>query len=69
MAALRHYRQTGFSLILLGDGEELWEQGFKAVERTHQDVLQLEASFPPGRYYRIWGNHDDEWMSDRNVRL
>jgi UDP-2,3-diacylglucosamine pyrophosphatase LpxH len=68
MAALRHYRQNGFSLILLGDVEELWEQGFKKVERTYQDVLRLEGSFPPGRYYRLWGNHDDEWMIERNVR-
>ena len=68
IAALQHYLQNGFSLILLGDVEELWEQGFKKVEKTHRDVLQLEASFPPGRYFRIWGNHDDKWMSERKVR-
>jgi UDP-2,3-diacylglucosamine pyrophosphatase LpxH len=68
IAALQHYLQNGFSLILLGDAEELWEQGFKKVEQTYRDVLQLEASFPPGRYYRIWGNHDDEWMSEKKVR-
>jgi UDP-2,3-diacylglucosamine pyrophosphatase LpxH len=68
IAALQHYLQNGFSLILLGDVEELWEQGFKKVERRYRDVLQLEASFPPGRYYRIWGNHDDEWMIERKVR-
>jgi UDP-2,3-diacylglucosamine pyrophosphatase LpxH len=68
IAALQHYLQNGFSLILLGDVEELWEQPFKEVEKTHGDVLQLEASFPPGRYFRVWGNHDDKWMSERKVR-
>lgn len=67
-AALQHYLQNGFSLILLGDVEELWEQGFKKVEKTHRNALQLEASFPPGRYFRVWGNHDDKWMSERKVR-
>jgi UDP-2,3-diacylglucosamine pyrophosphatase LpxH len=68
VAALQHYLQNRFTFILLGDVEELWEQGFKKVEKTYQDVLQLEASFPASRYYRIWGNHDDEWMNERNVR-
>jgi len=67
-AALKHYLQNGFTLILLGDVEELWEQGFKEVEKTYKDIMQLEGSFPAGRYYRIYGNHDDDWMSDRKVR-
>ena len=67
-AALQHYRGAGFTLVLLGDVEELWEQGFGAVRRTYDGVLKLEGSFPAARYYRLWGNHDDEWMSDRKVR-
>lgn len=67
-AALKHYLQNDFTLILLGDVEELWEQGFKEVEQTYKEMMQLEGSFPAGRYYRIYGNHDDDWMSDRKVR-
>ncbi|MEZ4698140.1 MAG: hypothetical protein R2832_17110 [Rhodothermales bacterium] len=67
-AALDYYRESGYSLVLLGDVEELWEQSFPAVERAHSDSLKKEASFGPGRYFRIWGNHDDEWMVERSVR-
>lgn len=67
-AALTHYRDHGFTVVLLGDVEELWEQGFGAVRAVYDDVLRLEGSFPAGRYYRIWGNHDDVWMSDLAVR-
>ncbi|MEM8861897.1 MAG: metallophosphoesterase [Chloroflexota bacterium] len=62
MAALKHYRDAGFTLILMGDVEELWEQRFKKVEEAYQDVLELEGSFPAGHYFRLWGNHDDDWM-------
>jgi len=67
VAALEHYRERGFTLVLLGDVEELWEQGFKEVRKEYDAVLRLEGSFPAGRYYRVWGNHDDQWMSDRDV--
>ncbi len=67
-AALRHYSREGFTLVLLGDVEELWEQSFGAVETAHADSLRLEASFAAGRYYRVWGNHDDAWMDAFAVR-
>ena len=68
VAALNHYLAAGYTLILLGDVEELWEQGFKEVLREYEDVLSLEGQFPTSRYYRMWGNHDDDWMSVRRVR-
>jgi len=68
-AALTHYRDHGFTLILLGDVEELWEQGFDEVARQYPDLLALEASFGADRYLRIFGNHDDDWMlPDRVTR-
>jgi UDP-2,3-diacylglucosamine pyrophosphatase LpxH len=67
-AALRHYIERDFTVVLLGDVEELWEQGFSEVERAHGDILMLERSFSAPRYHRIWGNHDDRWMSARRVR-
>jgi predicted phosphodiesterase len=67
-AALRDYQARGFSLILLGDIEELWEQGFRKVENHYADLMRLEAGFGAGRYYRVWGNHDDAWMDPFAVR-
>jgi UDP-2,3-diacylglucosamine pyrophosphatase LpxH len=65
--ALTQYRDRGFTLVLLGDVEELWEQGFAEVVRHYRDVLELEASFGPDRYVRVFGNHDDEWMDPVRV--
>jgi predicted phosphodiesterase len=67
VGALTHYRNLGFTLILLGDVEELWEQNFEEVERHYAEVMRLEASFGANRYVRIFGNHDDDWMVPRNV--
>lgn len=66
-AALEHYLDAGYTLILLGDVEELWEQSFDMVVRAHEDVLRLEGSFPGSRYIRVWGNHDDRWMNPVRV--
>ncbi len=67
-AALEHYRDRGWTLVLLGDAEELWEQSFRVVEKAYPDTLRLEGSFPSGRSYRVWGNHDDAWMVPAEVR-
>lgn len=67
-AALEYYHEKGFTLILLGDAEELWEQGWKSVRNEYRDILNLEASFPVDRYFRLWGNHDDLWMINKHVR-
>jgi predicted phosphodiesterase len=66
-AAVTHYRDRGFTLVLLGDVEELWEQGFAEVARAYVNVLRLEASFGPDRYVRIFGNHDDDWQNPTRV--
>jgi len=66
-AALAHYRDREFTLVLLGDVEELWEQGFDEVARHYAEVLQLEASFGADRYLRVFGNHDDDWMDPDRV--
>ena len=66
-AALVHYRDRSFTLVLLGDVEELWEQGFSEVARHYTELLELEASFGPDRYVRVFGNHDDDWMDPVRV--
>jgi hypothetical protein len=42
------------------------------VFAQHGEVIDLEAAFGPRRYYRLWGNHDDTWITkklvDRHLR-
>lgn len=65
--ALRHYAAEGYTLILLGDVEELWENDFNEVVAAYPEILALEAAFGSQRYLRIWGNHDDRWNLERKV--
>ncbi|MEO0403905.1 MAG: metallophosphoesterase, partial [Bacteroidota bacterium] len=61
-SALSHYFKEGFSLALLGDVEELWENKISIVLKKYQDVLKTEDDFSKdGRLLKIWGNHDDYW--------
>ena len=68
-AALAYYLETGHSLVVLGDAEELWECEIKEVMRAYRDTLALEAEFHRrGRYERMWGNHDSQWSKPRNAK-
>lgn len=67
-AALAYYLYMGYTLVVLGDVEELWEETPAAVIKAYQHNLELEARFHQrGRYVRIWGNHDDEWQYEDSV--
>jgi len=67
-AALAHYLETGFTLCLLGDVEELWECRPASTISAYHDTLLLEQQFAlANRYYRLWGNHDDEWQYQSRV--
>jgi hypothetical protein len=67
-AALAAYFETGYTLLSLGDVEELWECRPKSVVAAYRANLELEARFhAAGRYRRFWGNHDDEWMAGSAV--
>ena len=67
-AALAYYLRKGYTLVVLGDVEELWEEKPAAVIKAYQHTLELEAQFHQrGRYIRIWGNHDDEWQYESSV--
>lgn len=68
-AALAYYDALGSTLIVLGDVEELWEERPRDVIAAYRQSLALEAAFHrQGRYWRIWGNHDDEWQYPARVR-
>ena len=61
-AALDYYYQQGYTLMNLGDCEELWENTEAEAVEHNRDVLVLEARFlAANRYYRVFGNHDLQW--------
>lgn len=64
-AALAWYFSEGYTLYVLGDAEELWENSPGPVldaDTGYPEVLGLEAEFHrDGRYERFYGNHDDLW--------
>ena len=62
MSALKHYYDSGFTLIALGDCEELWENSpSNVVERNRLNLLEEAKFLQSKRYYRVFGNHDLEW--------
>jgi hypothetical protein len=66
-AAMGYYLESGFTLVDLGDVEELWENWPQPVLDTYPWTLQLENEFhTSGRYWRFWGNHDDLWRDNEN---
>jgi len=61
-AALAWYLRMGYTLVVLGDVEELWKERVGPVLRSYGRTLEIEAKFQrAGRYIRFWGNHDDLW--------
>jgi UDP-2,3-diacylglucosamine pyrophosphatase LpxH len=65
--ALDHYDEQGYTLILLGDVEELWEEPVATVIASYENVLKQEARFHPDRLLRVYGNHDIAWQSRTTV--
>jgi len=67
-AALEYYFAAGYTLLALGDVEELWECRAPDVIAAYGRTLELEAAFHhEGRYVRFFGNHDDQWESAASV--
>jgi predicted phosphodiesterase len=68
-AALGYYLELGYTLIVLGDAEELWECSPGPVIRSYLGTLLLEAEFhKQNRYHKISGNHDDYWEKASGVQ-
>ncbi|MEO6914962.1 MAG: metallophosphoesterase, partial [Chitinophagaceae bacterium] len=60
--ALDYYFENGFSLINLGDCEELWECKPQVAVDYNKSSLKKESKFlNASRHYRVFGNHDLEW--------
>lgn len=69
LAALDYYYRNGYSLVVLGDAEELWEeQDIAAVMQVNAGVFESERRFHPERYVRVEGNHDNAWRIEPLVR-
>jgi hypothetical protein len=61
-AALNYYFEMGYTLCNLGDSEELWEERPSRVMVSNDASFSAERTFhEQGRYFRLFGNHDDEW--------
>lgn len=61
-AALAYYDRLKYTLVVMGDVEELWEEWPQTVLKAYSHTLELEGKFnQDGRYLRFWGNHDDAW--------
>jgi hypothetical protein len=68
-AALGYYLELGYRLILLGDVEELWENQPAESLSAYRRTLELEtAFFEDKRLLRFWGNHDDQWRHEDEVK-
>lgn len=67
--ALSHYLAEGFTLVEVGDVEELWEfPNVKHIVRAHGIVYsKLREFHAAGRYYRLFGNHDRQFANPRYV--
>lgn len=68
LSALNYYLQEGYLLVVLGDAEELWEEPIEDVLASYPQVFDSEARFHPGRYIRVFGNHDSNWASEGQVK-
>jgi UDP-2,3-diacylglucosamine pyrophosphatase LpxH len=61
-SALGYYLMSGYTLILLGDVDELWENSPKDLVGRYAQTTELEKSFyNENRLLRVFGNHDDLW--------
>ncbi len=67
--ALQQYNVQGFTLINLGDSEELWKFKASQILPLNEESLLAEAAFQPERYYKTYGNHDILWKNSLDVNL
>lgn len=65
LTALDYYHQQGFSLLALGDCEELWENTLTNVLKHQAPSFDRYKKFiAAGRFYKTIGNHDLDWKND-----
>lgn len=59
-AALRYYYNNGYTLIEVGDGDELWKnKNILGIEYNYNDIFNILNKFhEKKRLYLLYGNHD-----------
>jgi len=68
-AAVTSYYERGYSLIILGDAEELWQESPDRIFNAYRRTFELEGKFhKENRYNRAWGNHDIDWEEPDRFR-
>ena len=67
LAALKFYHENNFSLIALGDTEELWKFTPQQILSANEKALAAEAAFQPERLFKTFGNHDIIWKNKLDV--
>jgi UDP-2,3-diacylglucosamine pyrophosphatase LpxH len=61
-SALKYYKDNGYSIILMGDIEELWQFNFIEIyNRYDKSIYECLRSFQTNKVHRIFGNHDCDW--------
>jgi UDP-2,3-diacylglucosamine pyrophosphatase LpxH len=62
LAALTHYKDEGYKLLLLGDIEEFWQFALIEIETKYgETVYKAIKDFNDSNIFRIFGNHDGDW--------
>lgn len=62
--AFDHYNREGYSLIFLGDIEELWQFNLDEITEEYNDtVYEKIREFEDERVHRVFGNHDINWRT------
>ncbi|MGZ8518263.1 MAG: metallophosphoesterase [Chitinophagaceae bacterium] len=65
MSALEYYNDNNFSLVCLGDCEELWENTLGKVTDSYPKTFEAEKKFIERKsFVKILGNHDLYWGND-----
>jgi UDP-2,3-diacylglucosamine pyrophosphatase LpxH len=61
--ALDYYNKEKYTLILLGDIEELWQFDLEAVVNQYANAVYKRMKEFGSRIFRVFGNHDYEWKA------
>lgn len=65
LAALDYYNKAGYTLIMLGDVEELWKFNLFTVQRHNHPSIEAEKKFlHRNALLKAFGNHDVFWNND-----
>jgi predicted phosphodiesterase len=65
LAALDYYDQKQYTLINLGDVEELWENHWFFVKKHNKPSFEAEKKFVQrNAFIKVFGNHDLFWKND-----